>query len=139
MNATHSLAPNPALESSEVIDLSASRSGRLRTFNIVMGLVHLVSGALMVVLGNDFSLGVSTFNFNGGTLKARASEAAFLTGLDTANVQSGGAIIDTDGFDITVGQNLLNGGGGGGLFAKRLAADQFLQCATAQHGGLSRL
>jgi len=65
VNDTDSLAPNPVLESGEVIDLSSSRSGRLRTFNIVMGVVHLVSGTLMVVLGNDFSLGVSTLNLNG--------------------------------------------------------------------------
>lgn len=38
---------------------------RLRRFNLVMGALHLVSGLLMVLLGNDFSLPVSTFNLNG--------------------------------------------------------------------------
>ena len=38
-----------------------------------------------------------------------------MTGLTSANVNSGGATIDTQNFSITIAQNLLNGGGGGGL------------------------
>lgn len=41
------------------------RLSRLRRFNLVMGFIHLVSGALMVVLGNDFELEVSSFNLGG--------------------------------------------------------------------------
>ncbi len=33
---------------------------RLRLFNLVMGVLHLVSGSAMVALSNDFSLPVST-------------------------------------------------------------------------------
>jgi len=38
---------------------------KLRPFNLIAGALHLVSGALMVVLGSDFSLPVSTLNLNG--------------------------------------------------------------------------
>ncbi len=38
---------------------------RLRLFNLVMGVLHLVSGSAMVALSNDFSLPVSTFALNG--------------------------------------------------------------------------
>jgi len=41
------------------------RYQRLRWFNLVMGLLHAVSGTAMVALGNDFSLDVSTLNLNG--------------------------------------------------------------------------
>ena len=41
------------------------RLSRLRRFNLVMGFILLVSGALMVVLGNDFELEVSSFNLGG--------------------------------------------------------------------------
>ena len=41
------------------------RLSRLRRFNLVMGFIHLVSGAAMVVLGNDFELEVSSFNLGG--------------------------------------------------------------------------
>ena len=49
-----------------------------------------------------------TFNFNGGTLRAGASSPGFLQGLTAANVQAGGAKIDTNGFSVTVAQNLLH-------------------------------
>lgn len=55
------------------------------------------------------------FNFNGGTLRAAGSSATFFQGLSTANVLAGGAVIDSDAHTITIAQNLLDGGGGGGL------------------------
>ena len=57
--------------------------------------------------------GTSQFNFNGGTLKPTGSTATFLQGLTTANVRNGGARIDTNGFDVTVGQDLLHSAIGG--------------------------
>ena len=57
--------------------------------------------------------GSATVNFNGGILKARESQAAFITNLDVANVQAGGIIIDSNGQDLTVAQALSDGGGGG--------------------------
>ena len=48
----------------------------------------------------------AVFNFNGGTLKPIASSTIFMPNLITANVQSGGAIIDTTNFNITIAQNL---------------------------------
>ncbi|MEY3898596.1 MAG: toxins and related Ca2+-binding domain, partial [Verrucomicrobiota bacterium] len=50
----------------------------------------------------------STLNLAGGTLKPTASTATFLEGLTTANVKDGGAVIDTNGFDITIAQPLLH-------------------------------
>jgi autotransporter-associated beta strand protein len=50
--------------------------------------------------------GVARVNFNGGTLKASTANTAFLTGMDSATVYSGGAIFDDGGFAITVNQAL---------------------------------
>ena len=58
------------------------------------------------------SSGSSTFNFNGGTLKPTASSTTFMQGLTAANVQAGGAIIDTAGNSISIGQALTDAGGG---------------------------
>ena len=74
------------------------------------------SGTLIttaVVRGN----GTATFNFNGGTLKAKAASATFMTGLTTTAILAAGAIIDTNTFDITIGQALLTDSvsTGGGL------------------------
>lgn len=47
------------------VEVSDQRFAKVRRFNLVMGVFHLISGALMVVLGNDFELEVSTFGLNG--------------------------------------------------------------------------
>jgi autotransporter-associated beta strand protein len=58
------------------------------------------------VVGGD---GAGTFNFNGGTLQAGGSNLNFFSGVSTASVQAGGAIIDTQGYNVTVAQNLVSG------------------------------
>ncbi len=53
------------------------------------------------------------FNFNGGTLRATTNITTFLQSLSSVNVQDGGAIIDSQGFDITISLRLKAGGAGG--------------------------
>jgi autotransporter-associated beta strand protein len=53
-----------------------------------------------------------TFNFNGGTLHARASSGNFLTATHGINVRPGGAMINSEGYDITVSGAFTDGGGG---------------------------
>ncbi len=48
------------------------------------------------------------FNFNGGTLMALANRTDFLGGLTRANVGTNGAIVDTAGYSVTIGQSLLH-------------------------------
>ena len=70
---------------------------------------------------SDTSQMASFLNFNGGTLSVLGANVAdsgntFISDAGTnltVNVQSGGAIIDTAGFDVTCGKGLLNAGGGG--------------------------
>lgn len=52
--------------------------------------------------------GTSTLNFNGGVLQARASDTTFFSDLynTTAVVKSGGARVDTNTFNITIGEIL---------------------------------
>ncbi|HEV2696147.1 MAG TPA: autotransporter-associated beta strand repeat-containing protein [Verrucomicrobiae bacterium] len=66
------------------------------------------------------SSGASTLNFNGGTLAASINNAAFLSGLTVANVQAGGAVIDSGANTIGISQPLLNSvtNSGGGLTKK---------------------
>jgi len=56
---------HPGLDGPSTVDVTDDRLAKLKKFNLVMGALHLVSGAAMVVLGNDFELDVSTFNLNG--------------------------------------------------------------------------
>lgn len=87
--------------------------------NTATGILNLNGGEFTVARifegGADPGI-LSTINFNGGKLIVRAGStnaANFMTGLDTANVLSGGAIIDTNGVNTTIAQALLDGGGGG--------------------------
>ncbi len=68
-----------------------------------------LSGGILTVPVIDQHVGADTFgtfNFNGGTLIPTANSVTFMTGLTTANVYGGGAVIDTNGKDITIGQAL---------------------------------
>ncbi len=56
-------------------------------------------------VGND-AFGV--FNFNGGNLRATASSNTFMQSLTRANIRSGGARIDTAGFNVSIQQPLLH-------------------------------
>ena len=53
------------------------------------------------VFGNQ-----SYVNFNGGTLRASSSQSSFVA-VTNAQVRAGGAVIDSNGFDITINQSLL--------------------------------
>lgn len=64
---------------------------------------------------NDSGSGTTVFKFNGGILRARNDNATFFQGLSQTLVQSGGANLDDGGFSIAIAQNLLDGGGNGGL------------------------
>ncbi len=45
--------------------VSDERIDRLRRFNLVMGLIHLVSGGFMLFVSNDFPIPVTSFAVNG--------------------------------------------------------------------------
>ena len=87
----------------------------LGTFNGSQGSFNLNGGTLTTpaVSGGG---GTGTFNFNGGTLQASASDApndpnnptTFFSGVTTANVRNGGAVIDTQAFNVTVASALTH-------------------------------
>jgi fibronectin-binding autotransporter adhesin len=54
------------------------------------------------------SSGTGILNLNGGTLTAIANSSFFISNLSSANVLAGGAIINTNGFNVTVPQPLLH-------------------------------
>ena len=73
--------------------------------------VNLNGGTLTVgTLIKSLASGVSTLNFNGGVLKASGNSASFLASLAglTANISTGGGILDDGGFAVTVTQPLLH-------------------------------
>jgi autotransporter-associated beta strand protein len=92
---------------------------------------NLNGGTLTVPSITRFS-GTGVFAFNGGTLRAAGDNASFIKGLTAAVVKGGGAFIDTAGHNVTIAQNLLDGGGG---LTKNGAGTLTLSAATAYSGG----
>jgi autotransporter-associated beta strand protein len=79
------------------------------------GTVNLNGGSLQArrIIGVN---GVSAFYFNSGTLIAGPNaNADFMSGLGSATVMGGGAVIDSGANNIGITQALVDGGGNGGL------------------------
>ena len=90
------------------VSMCLNNLGLTATLNLNGGLFQ-TSG-----ITNNTSTGdTSTLNFNGGTLQANASNPNFVSGLSQALVKSGGAVIDSQTYNITIPQALLAGGDGG--------------------------
>ncbi len=83
------------------------------------GTFNLDGGTLTAKSISTGSTGTSAFNFNGGTLKPGSNNSDFMSGLSAVTVKEFGAIVDTSviaspvpSYDIGIGQDLLDGGGG---------------------------
>ena len=88
----------------------ANGTGTTGTFNLNGGTLstfqinsNYYNGSNVLTTG-----GTSNFNFNGGTLKAIANNASFMGGLTAATVKTGGATVDSNGFNITIAQALVH-------------------------------
>lgn len=107
---TLSISNNGVINLTNAISIGGAGSGPGQ------GTVLLATGGRMITPGVRMAAaGISTFSFDGGTLQPNGHNGAFMQGLTTANILSHGAIIDSAGFDITITQPLLDGGGNGGL------------------------
>lgn len=86
-----------------VIDLNQGGGATVNnTFNLNGGTLNVNQ-----VIANSAS-GTSTMNFNGGTLKAAGATDTFVTGMTTANVRNGGAVINSNGFDVAIPKALTH-------------------------------
>jgi len=98
---------------------SGSATVATLTLNSTSGSVNLDGGVLAAnSIANTSITGISsTINFNGGTLRARQNSTTFLnsvtSGAARANVRNNGAVIDTNGFDITISLALSHSNIGG--------------------------
>ena len=77
-------------------------AGGTGTFNLNGG--TLATGRV------ETGAGTGNLNLNGGVLKALRNETNFISANTTVNVQSGGAKIDTNGYNVTTGANLIGSG-----------------------------
>jgi len=77
-----------------------------------------LNGGLLQVSGiNSSTSGGSKLFFNGGTLQASAANANFMSGLTAAWMSPGGVVMDSQGYTVTLPQEIDDNpyGGGGNL------------------------
>jgi autotransporter-associated beta strand protein len=67
---------------------------------------YVLSGGTLTTGEVEGITGTTEFEFNGGILQASEDNSQFVSGLTTAIVSTGGAIIDTNGCYITIPQDL---------------------------------
>jgi autotransporter-associated beta strand protein len=106
------------------------------------GTVNLDGGTLNIGSTGIFRVAdTGTFNFNGGTLRATANNGSFIANnLTRANVRNGGAIINDQGYSITIAQALLHSNLGGdaatdGGLSKQGTGDLTLTNASNSYTG----
>ncbi len=68
---------------------------------------NLAGGSLTVPVITRNS-GTAVFNFDGGTLRAADSNPTFLSGLIATHIKGGGAMVDSNGFDVTIATTLAH-------------------------------
>ncbi len=110
------------------------------------GTLNLNGGTLRA---NNLSTGggTTTVNFNGGTLQARTNSGSFVPDtLTNTVVKAGGAVIDSNGFNVTIGHILTEDGvstGGGvnkkGVGILDLTADNTYTGTNLIEGGVLRV
>ncbi len=113
-----------AIAASGFVSLGSVNAASIGTYKLSGGVLRTaaVQGA-----------GQSAFNFNGGTLQASAASANFLSGLTHAVVGTGGAVIDTGGYNVVVSQILSGGAGDGGL--SKLGAGSMAMTGSSSYTG----
>jgi autotransporter-associated beta strand protein len=111
--------------------------------NYSTGTVNLNGGTLTaanVQMASGLTGTTSTFRFNGGTLKSSTNSGTFMTGLNNAYVDSGGAIIDINGKTSTISQSLLQGTGTAGLtLLSSAAGGQLTLSGTNTYAGATTI
>ena len=95
------------------LDLQNNVGSSTQAAGVYESVVNLDGGTLSVgtIVRSVVSTGIdAVLNFNGGTLQARQDSATFLANLAqfTANVQAGGALIDTQAFNVTIAAPLVH-------------------------------
>ena len=84
-------------------------NGNTLNFSVYGDNGYALGGGTLTVGGVAGTGDGNTFDFNGGTLQAAATNPNFFAGLTVAEVHAGGAIIDTQAFNVTIAQTLTSG------------------------------
>ena len=101
------------------------------TLNLNGGVIQ-AGGIVCPSVGSD-----STLNLNGGTLQASSSNPLFITGLYQALIGPGGAVIDSQAYNIAIPQALLDNNGGAASVTKLGSGTAILSGANTFGGNMT--
>lgn len=92
--------------------VNAVRVTKDKTSATAIGNLRLNGGTLTTgrIYGGD---GVANLEFNGTLIQATASQNLFIDNLDSSDIKSGGAIFDSNGFNIAIPESQVLTGTGG--------------------------
>lgn len=81
-----------------------------------IGFFNLLTNGLVITRSIERGgSGYCEFNFDGGTLRAKENNPVYMSGYNNAFVRAGGLTLDSAGSDLGITQDLVDGGGGGGM------------------------
>jgi autotransporter-associated beta strand protein len=114
-----------------LLDLNA-----LRLSQAVLGTVNLDGGTLQMN-SITYQASASALNFNGTTVRAKSSQTGFIPAnpYATHSILAGGAIFDSNGFDVTVAADLVSGVSNDGGLTKRGGGSLTVSGASSFLGG----
>lgn len=120
---------------SGVVDLNNNGGAASNnTFNLNGGTLTI---AQVITTSNN---GTATFNFNGGLLKAANASTNFVDlggASQSAKVLAGGALIDTNGYNVTITEKLVTGAVSDGGLTKSGLGTLTLSAANTYNGATS--
>ncbi len=102
------------------------------------GRVELTGGVLtynQLVPRNQNQYGEAFLLANGGTIRAKKADTAWLAGFTTAELGAQGLVLDTD-YDVTVGQSFVNAEGATGKIVKTGSGALTLSGTASEFGSL---
>lgn len=137
-----------------IFRVTSAQSGMIGTFTISNGTFYAISFDKLADSSDakvelKFAGGVATLpafptarganayaqiTFDGGTLSPRASTNGYLRGLNAAYLTTNGAVFDTAGYDITIGQKLEDASGQAGCLLKKGAGTLTLSATNTYSG-----
>ena len=96
--------------------------------------LNLNGGTLQVDTIFNTSAVASVLNFNGGVLKANSTQSNFISITGTLNVLTGGAVIDTNGKNVTVSKAIVSGTDNDGGLTKNGTGTLTLSSSNSYYG-----
>ncbi len=131
LTASYTITGGSLNVTNAIISLAA-RTNSAATLTLSGGTTTFVNGLANTAMPSGAT---AVMNFDGGELRAGSSRANFLQGLTSANLTANGAVINPNGYNITVAQDLQDADGQSGRLIVNGGGTLTLSGANTYTGG----